>query len=387
MEKPTKIIFTLVLGVFLLGLPLLVLAADNQSNITVAAGDIIDGNFIRFGSNIQIDGAINGDVLVAGSNIDINGPVAGDIIAFGSNIKINSSVGGSVRAIAPNIEINGEVQRNIWLLSTNVKYGEQATTGWDFDAITSAAELKGKIIGSAKIKADNVVLAGAIAKNADVSLGRSGKLLIESTGLVDGNLIYRAKDQTQLELKDGGKVTGTTERQDLELSSAIDWKKTFNVANLFLQTILFFGLLVIGVIIISLVPKIMLNFSEVFEQTPAKALGWGLVYLMVTPLVSLLLFFTIIGIPLAIILLIGFTISLYLAKILAGFGIGLWLFNKIKGENKYQGSLIWPMVVGLLVVTIIGMIPIIGWAVKFLLILWSLGALLIVKKDILREYR
>lgn len=387
MKKILQTLFTLVLGVFLLSAPLTVMADNDPANVTVAAPDIIDGNFIRFGSNIKIDGAINGDVFVAGSNIEINGPVAGDVIALGSNIKINNAVGGSVRAIAPNVEINGEIERNVWLLSTNVAYGESASTGWDLDVISSVVDIKGKILGNAKIHADQVTLAGVITKNADFALGRSGKLTIESNGLVSGDLIYRANDQSQLEIKDGGKVAGATERKDVESISGIDWKKTFNAANLFFQTILFFGLLVIGVIIMSLVPKIMLEFSEVFEKSPAKSLGWGLLYLIGVPIVSLILFCTIIGMPLAVILMIGFIISIYLAKILVGFGIGLWLFNKIKGESKYRGSLIWPMVVGLIIMMIIGMIPVIGWAIKFLTVLWALGALLIVKKDILREYR
>ena len=117
------------------------------------------------------------------------------------------------------------------------------------------------------------------------------------------------------------------------------------------------------------------------------SIGWGLVYLILTPIIAVLLAITIIGLPLAVILILIFLIALYLSKVLAAFTLGLFLANQMSADKKYKGQLIWPFVFGLLALVVLGSIPLLGWLFKIILILWAFGALVAVKKEYLKQYR
>ena len=56
-----------------------VLAADLRSGdtITVASGEVIDGDLYIAGSDIIIDGTVNGDIFGVGQSLTVNGIVNG----------------------------------------------------------------------------------------------------------------------------------------------------------------------------------------------------------------------------------------------------------------------------------------------------------------------
>src|SRR3989339_1258289 len=120
-----------ILGLFLIALPVAVFATTNGDSVYIGPDQIVDGNLIRFGNVIDIAGAVKGDLIVFGNTITISGPVAGDVIAAGNSIKITGDVNGSVRLAGNNIDIDSEIGHNAWLLAGNVNLGDKSSVGWD----------------------------------------------------------------------------------------------------------------------------------------------------------------------------------------------------------------------------------------------------------------
>ena len=139
-------VLTLV-GLFLVGLPLTVAAGSKQmeQSIYVGADEIIDGNFIKAGNVIDINGSVNGDVIVAGNSIRISGAVAGDVIAAGNSITITGPVGGSVRVAGSTVQINGRVEHNVWAVGSTVALGSESSVGWDVYAAGGSVEVRGPL--------------------------------------------------------------------------------------------------------------------------------------------------------------------------------------------------------------------------------------------------
>jgi hypothetical protein len=81
---------------------------------------------------------------------------------------------------------------------------------------------------------------------------------------------------------------------------------------------------------------------------------------------------TIIGIPLAGIVFLILMIGVNLAKIVAGFALGVWISSKFKW-NKL--SSFWIMALGLLVIYILKAIPVVGGIVSITVLWVGLGAL------------
>jgi len=102
-----------ILGLFLIALPVAVFATTNGDSVYIGPDQIVDGNLIRFGNVIDIAGAVKGDLIVFGNTITISGPVAGDVIAAGNSIKITGDVNGSVRLAGNNIDIDSEIGQEL----------------------------------------------------------------------------------------------------------------------------------------------------------------------------------------------------------------------------------------------------------------------------------
>lgn len=380
--KKAKILF---LTLILLSVPLFVFAYNaSEENIYIAADEVIDGNFVKVANIINIAGAVNGDVILVGSNISISGPVAGDVFALASNIVINGDVQGSVRAMAGNIEISSKVDRNVNAFASTITISESSEIGWDLIAAGGSIENKGRVLGNVNVAGGNIILDNEVGKDVILNLGVDGRGTLHPGTKILGNLIYKSTKADQLEINEGAQISGET-RHEVVTAGGIQ-APSFSAFYFLGKLVSLFGLMIVGLVIITLTPKFVSQVSIEMTKAPWHSLGWGLIYTLLTPIVIILLFFTIIGIPLATILIPVYFIALYLAKVFAGITVGLIIVNWVT-KGKYKKTLIWPMVLGLVVLDVIYSIPFLGWFVCLLAILWALGALIEVKKAILADLR
>ncbi|MFA6255443.1 MAG: hypothetical protein WC675_05490 [Patescibacteria group bacterium] len=371
---------------FLVGLPIGVFAAANQS-IYVGPQEIIEGNFIKAGNVIDIQGAVNGDVIVAGSSITIAGPVAGDVIAAGNTIRITGIVSGSVRVVGSSVEINSAVEKNVWAVGSTVNLGPESKVGWDVYAAGANVEIKGPVAGNVLASAASIVIDNEVGKDVKASVDKEGQIILYPKAKVGGNLTYKAATTEQLILKEGATVVGQTTKTELPVPSEREFRGFLHGFLGFMKVMSFFSLLVIGLVLVTLIPKVVFEIRDEMMKKPQADFGWGLVYLIIVPVLVFLLAITLIGLPLALIIMFLYVIALFIAKVMVGFTIGLIVLDRFNKEKKYKGSLIWPLVIGLLIFVILTSLPLVGWLIKLILVIWALGAILQFKKQALKEYR
>ena len=206
--KKNKLIIVLALA--FISVPLLALAAENQfsQSIYVGENEIIDGNFIKVGNIIEINGAVNGDVIVAGNTINISGPVAGDVIAAGNIIRIKGTVMGSLRLAGSYIEIDSEVKHNVWALANTLTLNSKAKVGWDVFSGAANVEIKGPVSGNLWIAGANLLIENEIGKNITAGIDQEGELILYPQAKINGDINYKAKNENQLVKKEGAQVLG-----------------------------------------------------------------------------------------------------------------------------------------------------------------------------------
>lgn len=382
MKQIKKIAVTLT-TLFLIVLPISLLAGDGQSGQSIYIGPdkIVDGNFIKFGNIIDILGAVNGDVIVLGGNINISGPVKGDVIALGANLKIKGDVSGSVRAVGGSIEIDSKIGHNANVFAGTIILGENSEVNWDVNFFGGNVEIKGEVKGNIFGGGKNIVLGGKVGKNVNLILGRDGQLVLYPSTQISGDLTYKSLKPDQLIVKEGAQITGQTIHQLVTKSQLFSSR-----IITFFKIVSLFGLLVVGLVLITLVPKKVLEISQEMTSRVWPSLGWGFIYFVTIPVAAFILLFTIIGIPLGLILFALYFISLFISKVLAGIVLGLILVHRLF-QGKYKKSLIWPMILGLVILVVVTSIPFFGWLIKLLLIWWAFGAMVNIKKEMLKEYR
>lgn len=389
MKTLKKLTIISLIGLFLIAVPMTVLAGQDKfdESIYIGTDEIIDGNFIKAGNTIEINGAVNGDVIVAGNIITITGPVAGDVIAAGNIVRVTGPVSGSVRIAGSTVLVDGEIAKNVWAVGSSVTLSSNASVGWDFYGAGATVEVKAPVGGNVWVAGASVVLGNTVGKDVKAAIDTEGKIILYPEAKVAGDLVYKAGSEEQLEIKEGAEVTGEILKKAIIIPEQPDWKKVFGVTYIFFKIIALFSLLVIGLVLVSLVPKILLQVKDEMIKRPGVSFGWGLVYLIVTPVIALFLMITIIGIPLALIILPLYFIGFCLATVSASFTVGMLVMDNLAKDKKYKKSLIWPLIIGLVIVMLLTSLPFIGWLIKLFLVLWALGAALTVKKELIKEYR
>lgn len=362
-----KLIVPLLFLILVLPLSVKAFTAKSDDVVKVNQDQVIEGNFYASGNSITVNGTIKGDIICAGQTININGPVDGDIICVGNTINVNAPVGGNIRLAGNTININSQVARNITAFGNSIVVGEGTEVGWSTLIFGAALDISGKINGSFYGGGDQVYLNANIGKDVEVD---GQNIEIGDQAMINGNLTYYSYGK-DIMISDQAKISGeiiksdrkTVDKQDLifGLTWAWFWGKLISI----------FSALILGLVIISLFrSKAKDNIKDMLDK-PWAHLGFGVVVLLLTPIISVILAITIIGIPLALILMMIWVVLLMVGKVLAGITFGYWLFEKFKWSNK---KLLWPMVVGVVVACLIFSIPIIGWIIALLALIWGLGS-------------
>lgn len=382
-NKKAFLVFGLLIGlVFLAISPLTIHAFENtQKNIYIGEGEVIESNFIKAGGIVDFNGQAQKDVIIAGGTINITGQVNGDVIVVGGTVKIKSEVSGNVRVIGGVIDIDGKVGKNVNVFGGAVVIGPDAEIGWDVLVGAGSVEIRGKVGGNIKGRAESIILASEVGGDVDLKLNfQDGQLILYPQSDIRGSLTYSAPKEA--EIKEGAKIEGETIYTPFVLS-AVPLKNGFESFCFFKKIMCFLGLLVVGLIIIFLARKKSKEVGKRMTDKPLVSLGWGLIYLIITPIVLILISITIIGIPLALIVLALYSIALYISKIFVGIVIGQKVLKWWR--KKQEVSLVWAMILGVILFSIIINIPFIGWIFGFLGVCWALGAMIQVKKETLKQ--
>lgn len=341
--------------------------ADNAINI--GPDQTIEGNLYATGNTLNIEGVINGDVFFAGQTMTISGKVSGDVFAAGQFFNIGGEVDGSVRAAGNSLIVNGLVKQNIIFFGNTFSLQKDGNVGWDLFMAGANAGIDGQIGRGFYGAVANADISGKINEGVKLKMGEDQgskdyqALKINESAEINGDLNYSSKNEAKI--MEGANISGNINFTKPE-------EKKFNpIAHGYKFLFSVFSALVIGLVLISLWKKPIIEITNKMQSNTAATIGWGIIIFFITPIISILLLFTIIGIPLALIIFVIWLIFLYFGKIFAGILIGQTLMKKLL--PKKNDSLIWSMIIGVVVAWLIFSIPLIGWALSLAAVWWGMG--------------
>lgn len=356
------------------------LMVQNKESLYVAKEEVINSNYVAVGSSITIDGKIQGDVICAGRSITINGFVDGDILCAGQSITINGEVRGNVRVVGSSVAINGKVARNVMVAGSDINLGSEAQIGWDMMFAGAYADLRGEIkrdidgagaiitIGS--IVGRNVNLFGERNDDSKNNTNRNKTITIAKEAVINGNLSYTASEDAVIE--EGATIKGSTDRHNFTMRKSADSESAV-AGYIWWRIIVIFAALLVGLLLVSWLKRPINQMYQKISTKPFATLGYGLLFIIVTPIICLLLFFTFIGIPLALMLGVVWLMMLYLGKIITAIMIGEEIMKRRKQVEGRKHNIILSMIVGIIVSYIIFSIPVIGTLVAMLATIFGVG--------------
>lgn len=363
--------FWIALALFSLAAPLDVFAYEVKRGPSVLVGkdEIIDGNLFAAGSNIQIDGTVRGDVFCAGQTISITGLVEGNVFCAGQTMSISSQIDGDLVGAGQSLNFRGDIARNLVFAGQSITTDSSSGVGWQAILAGETIDLGGQIDRDLLGAGSKFRISGNVGRNADLWLDRSGRgsLVVAPTGVITGDLTYHARSEAQLEA--GSQVIGKTDFRKLDFrpqrppQGAWIGKWLYGAVSSF----------VIGLLFILLWPKRLQDLLDEMKKGTKANFGWGLVLALLSPLVALLLAFTLIGLPLAVLIVLSWLILMWLSKILVAAYIGRLAVEKWLPSKR--SNLYWMLALGVLIAYFFYGIPFIGGLISFVAVIYGLGSL------------
>lgn len=318
---------------------------QEKGTLIIPSTEVIDDDLFVAAENVIIEGKITGDVYVGTGNLTLTGATIGDSLVVGAgsvSIDKDSKIGGSLIAGSGDLKNYAPVGRNVM------------------------------------VGAGAVVLDSKIGKEARVG---GGEITLGSNTKIAGNFTYvLPEDENTLTQDPQTTVGGTTSRytppvnQGEMAKSKEDMRKFGMVASRGWMLISFVGSLLVGFLLLKLFPKTSLGLANQIKSDLLRNLGMGFLIIVLTVPVLLVLTLTIIGLPLAGMLILVLCIALHLAKLAASYALGRFLATQF---NWNKMGVYMTAFIGLAVFYLLRGLPGFGWIVSILFTWAGLGATMI----------
>lgn len=307
------------------------------------------------GDEITIDYIVDGNLFVLANKVNINSQIVGNafICAKDINVSAQGYISSSLFVTANNLTFDG-VSYDIYATCKNMKL-----TGYvyrDLKAAVNEINILGTVGRDAHISAQNINLSQNIEQNDEnQSLTTQGKIM--------GNLNYSASKEIQIP------------ESSVEGEVKFEQEKIYNSMNLGNYIIALISTLLLVLAVYGLFkwlsPKFIDETNSLLTNKIGSSIGFGILSLIVIPVVAAALIFLSITRPISIVLLLTYIVLLLLSIPVFTIALNNIICTKLKISKT------WPKI-GMLLVTslvmwLLTIIPFVGALVGIIYTVLGLG--------------
>ena len=354
MKLRTKSMLTLGSGLTLAAAITLPAFASGLVNVTgaptIPAGQVVDGTAYLAGSTVTVQGTINGDLYCGANNVVITGTVQGDVICGASNITLGGQVVGDVRVAGNTVTSTGAIDGSATLAGNAVTMAGGSTLGQDLTVAGNTVDLAGTIGRDARVSANLATVSGAINRDLD---GEISSLTVAPGATVGGSINYVSSKDANIT---AGTVIGKVNRTEPPPQTAARDFRGPTPGQKFLGAIGgIIGFVALAVVVAWLLPRFVRTGTDVPPRELVRAGLVGLLAVVAGPPIILLVFITLIGIPLAVMLKVAYLLMLFLAGPMAAYVVGR---EVLRGKVHHPVGI---MAIGAAILAVATAIPFVGW--------------------------
>ena len=342
-----KKIWSLIILVGLLILPTL--------NVKAAEG------YFKAGDSVVDTQNYDHSIFTAGSTVTSNSNVKGLAFIAGNSVKV-SGTKTYVLGAGNTLSISSTIENDLFAAGSSVRVEREAYIGKDAYIAAGDVTVESSIHGNAFIAGSTVTLDG-ITIDGDLHLA-AAKLVIGENVTITGSLIANR----DIEIQNHERLTYAANYTYDNVKSTSDSKK-----DILKEEVLdILSMIFLGLILAMLFPKLFKKMEVKVDKLDdfCKTSLYGLALLIVVPILIILSFVLIVGIPLAVILFALYLISILTASIISATILG-YNINKNFIQRDYNPYL--SIMIGIVVLKVINFVPVIGPLANFIAFIYGLG--------------
>lgn len=336
----------------------------DDSRVVVPADEVVDDNLLITGDSIVIQGVVTGNLIAAGRHIEFGGQVQGDAVVAAAEIDASGQVGGNWLSFSRDFDSSADVAGSLVVFAETIDFAGSVED--DFAGFASRVTLAGPVGADAFLFTAAAEASSSVGRNLNAWANR---VALDPSAFVEGDVIARVRDSEALDVHPDAEVGGTVRTVLREEEPE---------ANRYLQPSFYLGRLVsfaaawlTGCVLFWLAPA-WLVWMPRSPREVAVAGGVGFLVLVATPVAGLIAAISVIGLPLGLGALAAWGAGLYAAKIIVAIPVGAAFARKV-APSDFR-SLAAALAVGLAVYFVLGLVPLVGGLLSFLVVLIGLGA-------------
>ena len=314
-----------------LAMPSFAFAFTAQSGESLSVSIPVADDLYAAGSRVSVQSPVTGDLLVAGTDVSSEGSVSESVMTAGANLDVGGRIGDDLRAAGGNIRIHSSIVGDAVVAGGNVDIQKDTTVGKDLVVMAGNVYIDGAINGRAQITAGKVYLNGNLSGDATI---KAREIIVGSGAKIGGNLVYESeKANPSLE----SIVSGTKQFTQSSLSAKKFRTKILKFAIVYVLLKILF-LTIFGWIIYTFMEKYAHETSDILKKSPWQSLFTGISFFVLVPIIALILALTIIGIPIAALLIVILVFIFLLYELI---GTIIWTSWTLDRYMKGKKSLWW----------------------------------------------
>lgn len=369
--------------------------SQSEANKSISLTEPEQDDVYLAAETININAKIEGDAVIAGGTLTFRDTITQDLIAAGGEINISGFIKDDIRIAGGELAIDAEIEDDVIVFGGELFITKDAVIHGNLICFSGDVILNGTVKGFIKVYAGDLVINGTVMNGAEIYAGD-----LSLNGEISGKTKIVAED---IVISDNAKFYGDVEYWSE--SGAVDFKNSLDGEKAIFNEDLarknkdfpweFFGVAAIGLWLFYLASAFLIIlicnalFKKFFSKTITlldknilKSFGYGLIYIFGLPILILLTFIILIGIPIGLFLAPIYIFSLFIGHLV----FALLMAHYInKRRNNDWGF--WPicfLALGIAVaLRFITLIPFLGTVASIVLIAIAYGliGIKLLKKD------
>jgi hypothetical protein len=348
-----------------------VIHGDGDESVSRTFGS----DYFGAGGMLTLTETVAGDAIIAAGQIATAGEVGGDLIAAGGEVSVGGSIGDDLYVAGGEVRVDAIVTGNARLAGGDVSVGPATVVAGALSLTGGRIVFEGNTHSYLQAKGASVRIDGAVHGDAEVE---SGEIDIGPETRIAGKLIVRGP--TEPSIPEGAEILGGLEFHEEDAGRYFRGDgagdELHSVAHRVGSFLWVAGVFLVGTLFTLLLPGYSGRAADFIGREPLKSLGLGFVVLVCVPVLIVLLLITIVGIPLALILLPGYLALLFLgwvtsALFLGRKGLALLRSSPVTSTAARLGALL----LAVLALWLLAQVPLIGGWIQFAALLLGIGAL------------
>jgi cytoskeletal protein CcmA (bactofilin family) len=352
------------------------------------------------GARIKFDSRVNGDLVSLTYEMVQTDTIYGNFMALAYSVQNLGPVMGSYRAAGRIVSCNSDIGRNVLIAAQDINVGPASHIGRDADLAGASVVYQGDVKGNLKITSRMAIVSGHVTGNL---IFKGDSLTINPNTIIDGGINYTSP--VRVTIAPGAVITGKVNWEKEEnvkpqeqhkgnfwttLTWGISLRGYFIIMAIISilviiptlipsltwisPIVLWFILAVSGNVLILLARPKALAAQKILEARLFPSMGLGFIIFFLTPIIVMILFFTIIASPLAIILLMLFGVAMFAGGIIASLYVGRRICKIFSpASTNTPGFLCFT--IGMSIILALSLIPILGYLLILVTLMSGLGGL------------